>query len=210
MNIDKNISIVNYGIGNIGSIANMVRKLSFNPIVISDPIDLQDAKKIILSGVGAFDHGMRSLIENGWLEPLKIAVLEKKVPILGICLGMQLMCKRSEEGNIPGLGWIDAYVKRFNPVERSHIKVPHMGWNTVSIKSNSNLFVNLREEQRFYFVHSYHILCNNPTDVQAVSFHGCEFVSAFRRNNIYGVQFHPEKSHRFGMNLIKNFLELPC
>lgn len=214
MIIDKDVAIINYGIGNIGSIANMVRKLSFNPVITSNPVDLQSAQKIILAGVGAFGHGMATLIENRWVEPLKIAVLEKKIPILGICLGMQLMCRHSEEGDIPGLGWIDAEVKRFNPRDGCRIKVPHMGWNTVTIRNDSDLFVNIAEEQRFYFVHSYHILCNNPADIQAVSFHGCEFVSAFRHQNIYGVQFHPEKSHRFGINLIKNFLsrhvETPC
>jgi glutamine amidotransferase len=151
---------------------------------------------------------MKTLIDAGWLNLLNEMVLVNKVPVLGICLGMQLMCKGSEEGVLPGLSWIDAEVKRFKLEIGENIKVPHMGWNTISTKNNSELLYSLEVEQRFYFVHSFHVICNNPLDIEGTSSHGYEFVSAFHHENIYGVQFHPEKSHRFGMNLLNNFLQV--
>jgi glutamine amidotransferase len=203
-----NVTIIDYGIGNIGSIANMIRKLDFNPIIISEPEKLRESTKIILPGVGSFDHAMKTLNDAGWLNLLNEMVLVNKVPVLGICLGMQLMCKGSEEGVLPGLSWIDAEVKRFKLEIGENIKVPHMGWNTISPKNNSELLYSLEVEQRFYFVHSFHVICNNPLDIEGTSSHGYEFVSAFHHENIYGVQFHPEKSHRFGMNLLNNFLQV--
>lgn len=203
-----NVTIIDYGIGNIGSIANMIRKLDFNPIIISKPEKLRESTKIILPGVGSFDHAMKTLNDDGWLNILNEMVIEHKVPVLGICLGMQLMCKVSEEGVLPGLSWIDAEVKRFNPQVEENLKIPHMGWNTITPRNNSQLLNSFEVEQRFYFVHSYHVVCNNPLDIDGTSSHGYEFVSAFHHENIYGVQFHPEKSHRFGMNLLNNFLQV--
>lgn len=203
-----NVTIIDYGIGNIGSIANMIRKLDFNPIIISKPEKLRESTKIILPGVGSFDHAMKTLNDDGWLNILNEMVIEHKVPVLGICLGMQLMCKGSEEGVLPGLSWIDAEVKRFNPQVEENLKIPHMGWNTITPRNNSELLNSFEVEQRFYFVHSYHVVCNNPLDIDGTSSHGYEFVSAFHHENIYGVQFHPEKSHRFGMNLLNNFLQV--
>lgn len=204
----KNITIIDYGIGNIGSIANMISKLDFNPIIITDPEKLSQSYKIILPGVGSFDHAMKSLIDNGWVKILNEMVLNNKVPVLGICLGMQLMCKSSEEGVIPGLGWIDAEVKRFLPNAEENLKVPHMGWNTVICKKKTKLFSSNQIEQRFYFVHSYYVSCNDSSDIEGVTSYGNEFVSAFNNEHIHGVQFHPEKSHRFGMNLFNNFLHI--
>jgi glutamine amidotransferase len=204
------IQIPSYGCGNLSSIKRMVEKVDGFARIIETPSDLDPSQKIILAGVGSFDHGMRSLINEGWREKLNDAVLFKRVPILGICLGMQLMCNTSEEGVLPGLGWIDGEVKHFSLPPSSPLKVPHMGWNTVSVRRENPLLPRENQEARFYFVHSYHAVCRRPDDVIATSLHGIEITAAFSRDNIYGVQFHPEKSHRFGMKIIKNFLEVEC
>jgi imidazole glycerol-phosphate synthase subunit HisH len=187
----------------------MIRKCGGVPDVISSPEELNSRSKIVLAGVGSFDAGVKALQKDDWVEILTRLARENGAPILGICLGMQLMCRSSEEGELPGLGWFDAEVKLIKFHEQTNLKVPHMGWNTIGIKKPSVLF-DAEEEQRFYFVHSYHVVCNNPSDVIATSHHGYEITAAFGNANIYGVQFHPEKSHRFGMDLIKRFLELQC
>src|SRR5690606_9261751 len=169
-----------------------------------------DADRFILAGVGAFDHGIRQLHESGWARLLEEAVLQRGAPLLGICLGMQLVCNSSEEGRLSGLGWINAEVKRFNFGAVSNLKVPHMGWNTIKIVRSNPLLSSADGEQRFYFVHSYHVVCNDSQDVTATSYYGCEFVSALNRGSVFGVQFHPEKSHKFGMALLKRFLDLQC
>ena len=194
---------------NTGAVTNMVRKVGGEAVVTTDPVDLHQAQRIILAGVGAFDAGMRALEEGGWLPSLHDIVSAGEVPILGICLGMQLMCRSSEEGQLSGLGWFDAEVKKFKLPADSKLKIPHMGWNTVDI-NKPNALIDAGREQRFYFVHSYHVICNDPSDVLATTRHGYDLTAAFSNENIYGVQFHPEKSHRFGMDLIKRFLELPC
>lgn len=195
------ISIINYGVGNIGSIINMIKRVGGTCQVIDKPSQLQNTKKIILPGVGSFDHGMRNLSE--WRSSLDEVVLGKKIPVLGICLGMQLMTSKSEEGTQTGLNWLEADVIKFRDTS---VKIPHMGWNTVLVKKINHLIEG--NENRFYFVHSYHVRCANSSDVMTTSIHGDEFVSSFSKNNIYGVQFHPEKSHKFGMRLMKNFVEL--
>lgn len=202
------IFIVNYGLGNLSSVLNMVTKVGGKASIVSDPDILNEANKLILPGVGAFDQGISNLHNSKWIDALNEAVLVRRVPILGICLGMQLMCKSSEEGNLPGLGWINADVKRFQFSKNSNLKIPHMGWNTVNIIKPNPLITLEEDEQRFYFVHSYHVVCNNPQDVLATANHGYDITAAFSHDNIYGVQFHPEKSHRFGMALMKNFIEL--
>jgi glutamine amidotransferase len=202
------IAICDYGTGNLKSIANILSRLGGKVEVVSNPALLHQFEKIILPGVGSFDHGISNLNDKGWLEVLGEAVLQRRLPVLGICLGMQLMCKSSEEGQLPGLGWIDGDVKRFNLAPESLLKVPHMGWNTVDVVAQSPLSDQDSEEQRYYFVHTYHVVCNNPADVIATAHHGYDFVASFRHENIYGVQFHPEKSHRFGMALMKKFVEL--
>lgn len=210
MILEKNhclVTIPDLSIGNLAAVANMVHRIGGEAIITSKPTDLKNAQRIILAGVGAFDTGMRALEEEGWLEPLKKIKNEGQVPILGICLGMQLMCRSSEEGKLPGIGWFNADVKKIIP-SNSEIKVPHMGWNTVQVQKSNSLIPDNAEEQRFYFVHSYHAVCTEPQDVLASTFYGCELTAGISKQNIYGMQFHPEKSHRFGLSLIKNFLEI--
>jgi len=202
------VGVPNLSIGNFSSVLRMVQKVGGSARLMDTAVEVPKADKIILAGVGAFDRGVASLHEGRWVHPLGEAALQRKVPVLGICLGMQLMCKTSEEGQLPGLGWIDAEVKRFDAAGDAHVKIPHMGWNTVRVCKPNPLIPNDGEEQRFYFVHSYYALCRGDADVLATAHHGCEFAAALSHGNIYGVQFHPEKSHRFGMALIKNFLEL--
>lgn len=201
-------TVLDYGVGNLASVFNILQRVGGKVKISKDRAELKAASKIIITGVGAFDHGMSSLRDGDWIEALNEAVLVRKVPVLGICLGMQLMCKYSEEGKLPGLGWIDGEVKRFKIPLDSNLKIPHMGWNTVAIAKTNPLIVTDEGEQRFYFVHSYHAVCNNPQDVLAIAHHGYDFTAAFSHENIFGVQFHPEKSHRFGMALMKKFVEL--
>jgi glutamine amidotransferase len=203
------IAVVDLGIGNISSIGNIIKKTEGDFFICKNPQDLSRAEKIIIPGVGSFDHGVKGLSEGNWINALNDSVLNEKKNVLGICLGMQLMCKHSAEGKLKGLGWIDADVMHFdfNNVE-GNLKIPHMGWNTIRLKKSNRLITSSEEEKRFYFVHSYHVVCHDNEDVLTNSHYGYEFASAFNKNNIYGVQFHPEKSHRFGMDLIKNFIAL--
>lgn len=201
------IVVVDFSMGNIGSILNMLKKISAAGTISSDPAEIRNADKLILPGVGAFDQGMASLDRLGLIPVLSEKVLQERAPVLGICLGMQLMTNSSEEGKLPGLGWIDAKTVRLRHDPALNLKVPHMGWNTVSVRKESALFRDMFPEPRFYFVHSYHAVCEDPADVLTVTQHGYEFTSAFQHGNIIGVQFHPEKSHQFGMQLLKNFAE---
>ncbi len=201
------ITIVDYTLGNLNSVANMIRHVGSQCRITNDPDEVVRAEKLLLPGVGAFDRGMEALHESGIAEALSVAVLERRVPILGICLGMQLMTKRSEEGRLPGLGWLDADVVKFRFPEGAGLKIPHMGWNTLSIR-HDNPLIRPADRQRFYFVHSYHVVCSNQSDVLATCGYGYDFVAAFAHNNIFGAQFHPEKSHRFGMAVMRNFLEM--
>lgn len=201
------ITIINYNLGNLNSIANMLRKIGYDCEITGDAEKIQKAKKLILPGVGAFDHGIKNLYDLRLIDVLKAKVLEEKIPILGICLGMQLMTKSSEEGVLSGLGFINAATKKF--VLASNYKIPHMGWNTIEIKKKSTLTSNMEhEENRFYFVHSYYVHCEQESDILATTHYGIDFVSMFEHDNIFGAQFHPEKSHKFGMQLLKNFGEL--
>ena len=202
------LTIVDYGLGNLNSVANMVRHVGGTCRFAGDPGELAEAEKLILPGVGAFDRGMEALRGTGIADALSVAVLERKKPILGICLGMQLMAKRSQEGNLSGLGWLDAKVSKFCLPAQSGLKVPHMGWNTVDIVKSNPLLDSGMGEQRFYFVHSYHVVCTDSADVLATAHHGMYFCAAIQKENIFGVQFHPDKSHSFGMALMKRFLEL--
>lgn len=195
-------------ISNIAAVANIVHKVGGEALITKNPDDVFHARRIILAGVGAFDAGMRALEEGGWLGPLHDVAQKGQIPILGICLGMQLMCQSSDEGVLPGLGWFDAAVKRIVLPAGSRLKVPHMGWNTLDIRHANGLLHSSCEEQRFYFVHSYHVVCNIPSDVTATTNHGDDLTAAIGRGKLYGVQFHPEKSHRFGMALMQHFLNL--
>lgn len=202
------ITIINYKMGNLGSIANMLKKIGEACIVTDDPTVIAKASKIILPGVGAFDKAMTNLNEMNFLEVLNKKVIEEKIPVLGICLGMQLLTNSSEEGSLAGLGWLDAQTVRFKfEDQRTRNKVPHMGWNLVEQKKQSALFDDMYDEPRFYFVHSYHVVCNDKNDILSTTNYEYPFVSSMSHNNIYGVQFHPEKSHKFGMKLLKNFIE---
>lgn len=200
------ITIVDYRMGNLGSISNMLKKIGVQALITSDPEAIATASKLILPGVGAFDAGMENLERTGLVPLLNERVLQAHVPTLGICLGMQLMTRSSEEGQRPGLGWIDARALRFRPSDPS-LKVPHMGWNRVKPTRDSALTDSLPDEPRFYFVHSYYVQCSNPDDVLLTTSYGQDFHSAFRHGNVWGVQFHPEKSHKFGMSLLRNFAQ---
>ena len=201
------IVVVNYGMGNLGSIVNMLKRLGVKAHVSSKPADIAEATKLILPGVGAFDTGMKQIMDRGLAEPLGRKVLGEKTPLLGICLGMHLITRRSEEGRLEGLNWLDAEVVRFDTTSAPGVKVPHMGWNRVAPSPRSRLFHPLPPEPRFYFVHSFHVVSGQPDDIAASAFHGYRFVAAVERDNIAGVQFHPEKSHKFGMQLLQNFVE---
>lgn len=196
--------------GNVGSISNIIKKVGGSSIVSSDIQTICNAKKLILPGVGSFDNGIRSLKNSGFIEVLIKKVLDDRIPVLGICLGMQMMTKDSEEGSEKGLGWIDASTKRFNFKEINEaLRVPHMGWNTVTRYKDHKLVNGIdKANSRFYFVHSYYVSCNNKQDILLTCNYGFDFVAAFQKDNIMGVQFHPEKSHKFGMHMFSNFLSL--
>ena len=203
------IVIVDYGMGNVGSIQNMLRHLGFTALISSRVEDIETAHRLIIAGVGAFDTAMTSLAELGLLPVLHRRALRDKVPVLGICLGMQIFTAKSQEGKLPGLGWFDAETVRFRfPETGERLKVPHMGWNRVSLRKPSRLTTGLLEEPRFYFVHSFHCVCNDTSDELMTTAYGQPFASAIERENLFGVQFHPEKSHRFGMKLLENFARI--
>ena len=199
------IIIVDYGMGNVGSILNMFKKLGVDNVTVSNKIEgVEEADKLILPGVGAFDNGMKNLKESGLIPVLNKKVIEDEVPVLGICLGMQLLCNKSEEGEEPGLGWIDADVIKFRIDDTVNFKIPHMGWNYVEIKEENPL-ISKEQKNRYYFVHSYYVKCNVEEDIIARANHSFDFTCAVQHENIFGTQFHPEKSHKFGMKLLKNF-----
>lgn len=200
------ISVLDYGMGNIGSVLNMIKKVGGEAEVIRSPEEVLKAKKILLPGVGAFDAGIRSLQESELDKAIKHAA-EVGIPILGICLGMQLLLDSSEEGELPGLGIISGRVVRFDQ-EMFPIKVPHMGWNEIEVTRNSELFRIDDDKHRFYFVHSYYVVCDNEKNITSYATHGNKFVASFEKDNVLGAQFHPEKSHSFGMSLMKRFVEL--
>lgn len=200
--------IIDYHAGNVASIQNMLRKLGVSSLLTNDVQKVGEASRIILPGVGAFDYGIKKLDELGIIEVLHQRVIVEKIPCLGICLGAQLMCSRSEEGMLPGLNWISGEVRKFpTQVNGTRFAVPHMGWDIVNAVKPSRLLAGLDNESRFYFVHSYFIECNDPADALLRNNYGITFDSAFERGNILGVQFHPEKSHKFGKALLRNFIE---
>jgi glutamine amidotransferase len=199
------IAIVDYGLGNLGSVANMLRKIGVPAKVTSTADEIRSARGLILPGVGHFDEGMRKLRERCLGDVLTDRVIEAKTPVLGICLGMQLLTRRSEEGSEPGLGWIGADVKRFVFSAGARLSVPHMGWNEIDIVDEDMFRAMPSTPPRFYFVHSFHVVCDESRTVAAWSTYGTRFPAAIHAGNIYGAQFHPEKSHRFGMAVLKNF-----
>ena len=202
------IVIIDYGMGNLGSIQNMLKKVNAQAVVSSDRKVIASADKLILPGVGSFDHAIANLNRQGLIPLLNEKTIDSRIPLLGVCLGMQLLTKRSEEGVMPGLGWIDAETVRFR-FENQKLKIPHMGWNSAEIKKRDDpLFKDFGDDPRFYFVHSYYVRCNDPSNVLAITNYGLDFCSSVVKENIRGVQFHPEKSHKFGMRLLKNFADL--
>jgi len=200
------IAVVDYGMGNIGSICNMLKYIGAAYIVSSDRHEIGSCDKIILPGVGNFDQAMQNLTRRDLVAPLKELVLERNKPILGICLGMQLMCLSSEEGADKGLGFIDAQVVKFSPHSDTGLKVPHMGWSEVQFHKQTAMSDKLGDVARFYFVHSYYVTCNDSADIWGTTHYGDKIVSAFVRDNVVGVQFHPEKSHKYGIQLCRNFV----
>lgn len=205
------ITIVDYGLGNIKAFANVYKKLNIPTCYASTTEHLQKASKIILPGVGAFDHAMHKLNSSGLRQTLDNLVLEKKVPVIGICVGMQMMANDSEEGTSKGLGWIHGTVKRFGYPQQEIAKkypLPHMGWNNISPVKASSLVDNLDEYKRFYFLHSYYFECADTSDIVATANYGFDYACIVNRDNVYGIQCHPEKSHHNGVALLKNFAEL--
>lgn len=198
------ITIVDYGMGNMRSVQKIFERLNIPVRISSNNYEILNANKLLLPGVGHFSNAMKKLEKTGLKQILNQQVLVKKTPILGICLGMQLMTKYSEEGQEEGLGWVDAETLKFK-LEDKRLKIPHMGWNHVEVKKHTTMSNQIDADALFYFVHSYFVRCNQKDDVLFKSDYGQSFVSGFEKDNIVGVQFHPEKSHSSGMQLIKNF-----
>jgi glutamine amidotransferase len=203
------ITLIDYGVGNIFAFQNVYKRLDIPSKIAKSAADLNDVEKLILPGVGSFDYAMSQLNNSGMREKLDELVLEKKVPIIGICVGMQMMGNRSDEGELDGLKWIDAEILKFDErLIQQRTKLPHMGWNDVSPIEKHPLFTGLEKEAIFYFLHSFYFKCNNSNDIIANSEYGISFSSAVNHNNIYGIQFHPEKSHQYGEKLLHNFAKL--
>ena len=201
------LTIIDYGVGNLASIANMLAYLGVAHRIANEPADILSAQRLVLPGIGAFDAAMDKLHGTGLLAALHQRVMADKVPVLGICLGMQLMCQSSQEGRHPGLAWFDAEVQRFDAARMDKPGViPHMGWNEVqTMQPQHPVLVGLPQSPRYYFVHSYHVVCHDPSDELLRCQYGYAFAAAIARDNLLAVQFHPEKSHRFGMALLANF-----
>lgn len=200
------VGIINYGLGNLGSIQNMLKVIGEKSIISSDVSELQRCAKFILPGVGAFDAGMSKLNQSGLTNFIKEIALKEKKPLLGICLGMQLLGRKSEEGDLLGLELISFDNIRFR-LDDTRLKIPHMGWDIVDMKKNIPLIKGFNRNQRYYFVHSYHAKCDIEENIFMTCDYGYEFVAGVSKGNIMGVQFHPEKSHDFGMALLKNFIK---
>jgi glutamine amidotransferase len=203
------ITIVDYGVGNINAFVNVYKRVNVPTKIAKVAADLENVQKIILPGVGHFDHAMSELIKSGMREKLDELVMGKKIPVIGICVGMQMMGNSSDEGKLAGLGWIDASIRKFDETKIKQVtRLPHMGWNDVSPIISNPLFDGLEKDALFYFLHSYYFECNNKNDVLATSNYGGEFACAAHHENVYGIQFHPEKSHHYGETLLHNFAKL--
>jgi imidazole glycerol-phosphate synthase subunit HisH len=203
------ITIIDYGLGNIRAFVNVYERLNIKISVARVPNDLKEATKIILPGVGSFDHAINLLNRSGMRDELETQVLINKVPVIGICVGMQILAKSSDEGSLPGLGWINGDVKIFDgSIIPYKTKLPHMGWNTINPLNENSLLDGFSMKSRFYFLHSYYFVCNDTIDIIATTDYGIKFTSAVNKGNIYGVQFHPEKSHQNGIQLLNNFAKL--
>ena len=203
------VGIVDYGAGNIGSIQNMIHRLGGESFIVQDAQSVLEANKIVLPGVGNFDHGMKMLIDKNLIEPLKTFMVLKQRPLLGICLGAQLLTKKSEEGHLAGFGFFDAEVLHFSKLANTEkIRIPHMGWNYIQYENEKQLLCNLPEQSRFYFVHSFYLHSHVASEVLCTANYKTPFAAGLQKDNVWAVQFHPEKSHKYGMQLFQNFLNL--
>lgn len=203
------VTIIDYGVGNLNSIKNMLKKIGVESVISSLVSDIEHADKLILPGIGSFEYGMKKLRSAEFFQSLQQKVLQNKTPILGVCLGAQLFLNGSEEGQpVEGLGWIKGKAVRFDQEKmEANFKVPHMGWNELMLKKDSALFKEMYPDHRYYFVHSYHMVCEQSSDILAESNYSYNFVAAMEKENVIAVQFHPEKSHKFGMKLYENFIK---
>lgn len=206
--MNNTVTIIDYNTGNLQSIIRKIKMLNRIPVVTSQADEILKADKIILPGVGHFGKAMKQLENLDLIAVLNEAIIVQKKPVLGICLGMQLMSDYSEEGNVKGLGWISGTVKKIKVENSTEFKIPHIGWNQLTIQKESLLVREINDLDEFYFVHAYHFDCQNKNDILSYTDYENKFVSAIEKNNIYGVQFHPEKSHEIGMQMMKNFLTL--
>lgn len=202
------ITIVNYGLGNLGSIQNMFKRIGIKSLITDDISKIHEADKILLPGVGSFDTAMKRIHEGGFRKVLDIKAMEEKIPILGICLGMQLLTDSSEEGKEKGLGWIPAKTVAFRFTKDENLKIPHMGWNIANPIRECRLTSDFVKESRFYFVHSYYVRVDDESHSILKTNYGIEFDAGINRDNVFGVQFHPEKSHKFGMKVLQNFAKI--
>jgi glutamine amidotransferase len=203
------ITIVDYGLGNILAFVNVYKGLGIPVAIAKEASELTFATKLILPGVGAFDHAMQLLTQSGMRDALDEMVMSREVPVLGVCVGMQILALASEEGHMPGLGWVPGKVHSFRSNQQSaRMPLPHMGWNDIRLHGASLLFEGFGGDERFYFLHSYYFECDHKEDILAETVYGTRFSCAVQRNNIFGVQFHPEKSHKFGTQLLKNFANI--
>lgn len=205
-----NIVIIDYGLGNVRSIQNQLKRIATPSVISSDKNVIEKADKLILPGVGHFSHGMQNLHSQDLIDILTYKVLNERVPILGICLGMQLFTETSEEGNVKGLGWIEAKTIHFNNSlgDHSRYKIPHIGWNSLQLKKESKLLDGINEESFFYFVHSYHVASETSNCIVSTTKYSNDFISVIQKDNIYGTQFHPEKSHQDGIRVLTNFIKI--
>jgi len=202
------IAIVNYGVGNLASVKNMLKKAGYESELVSNAEAIERATKIILPGIGAFDHCMTEFNNSGLREAVTQKTLKDKTPLLGICVGLQMLMENSEEGVEPGLGWIAGKTVKFKKEKLGDLKIPHMGWTSVQIAKKTALTEGLGDQPRFYFVHSYYVQPDDKTDEMLTAHYGYDFTAAVNRDNIYGAQFHPEKSHKYGMKILENFARL--
>ena len=203
------ITIIDYGVGNVLAFVNVYNRLNVPVTVAKSADDLRNASRLILPGVGSFDHAMQQLDQSGMRQLVEQLVMRDKLPVLGICVGMQMLAKSSDEGKLPGLGWIDGTVKKFDlSAMLPDTNLPHMGWNDVAPVAEGGLFKGIEKDSRFYFLHSFYFECHQQSNVLAVSDYGGNFSCAVQQDNVFGVQFHPEKSHHFGSQLLKNFSEV--
>lgn len=203
------ITIIDYGVGNINAFINIYKSLGVDVKIAQNPSELNNATKLILPGVGHFDYAMNKFQNSGMIDKVSELVLIKSIPVLGICVGMQMLATSSEEGKLKGLGWLDANVKKIDTsLLMQKTQLPHMGWNDVEVVKSNLLFRNIETSPKFYFLHSYYFQCNQPNNIIASSTYGNTFTCAVNFKNIYGVQFHPEKSHKYGIKLLENFSKL--